>query len=78
MKDTLSLRCLVQALTELSQAQSKHDVAYKLFEDAGSYSWGYHGHSYIKAVEERATAFGERLDEYIDQRVQAVLEAKKD
>ena len=69
MKDTLPIRCLVEALQDVIEAEHEEREARDRYTEGGGYSWGYHGQSYIEAREKAAEAFGKRLDEYIDARI---------
>lgn len=70
--DSLSLRCLVQALGEFLEAEA---VERREREAFVGYSWDHFGQSLIKQREEAAAEFGKRLDEYIDTRIQAATGA---
>lgn len=78
MKDFSKIRCLVEALGELATAQAEERTAREKFIAGGGYSWGYHGQSYLKAIDKAAEELSTRLDEYIDERVQAALRTGED
>lgn len=71
--DPILIQCLIQSLQNAVEAKSEHDKAREEFSSSGGYSWGYHGRSYIQAVEDTSRDFGERLEQLIDARVQAAL-----
>jgi len=66
---TLEVECLVQALQEVMATRARHDHARAEYDRSGGYSWGYHGHHYVKVMEGAAEEFGNRLTELIDKRV---------
>lgn len=72
MRNTLEIECLVQSLENVVAAKQEHD---KAREEYTGYSWGYHGHSYVKRMEDAADDFQKRLDEYIEEKVRAVIGA---
>lgn len=70
MKNTLEIECLVQAFQNAVEAKVEHD---KARDEYTGYSWGYHGHSYVQAMENAADDLGKRLDELIEKRVLAAV-----
>lgn len=71
MNDTLDIRCLVEALTTMIQAEAEERKARDEYIEGGGTSWGYFGQRLIEAREKAAEQFGERLNEYIDARIEA-------
>lgn len=74
MRNTLEIECLGQALENYMSAKTAHDKARDSYE---GYSWGYHGHSFVQAMEDAAEDFQNRLDKYISEKVAQAL-ANKD
>lgn len=68
MKDTLTLRCLLQALQNFVEAEREEQDQRSAYL---GYSWDYFGQDYIQRREDAAAEFGKRLDEYIDRRIAA-------
>jgi hypothetical protein len=72
MKNDLELRCLVQALSNMMKAENDE---MRQREQYVGYSWDYFGRSYIEATEKATEDFAERLNAYIDARIEAKLKA---
>lgn len=72
--DTITVECVVQALQNMNEAKAVHDRERDSYIRGGGYSWGYHGHHYVRAMEEAAVEFQKILNEYIDARIMLKLE----
>lgn len=75
VKNTLEIECLVESLQRAIEARAEHDKARDSYD---GYSWGYFGHGYIKAMQDAADDFGNRLAAFIDQRIEEKISAALD
>lgn len=66
----LSIDAVMSAMANYAEAQSDHDVAREKYE---GYSWGYHGSSYIDAVNSAKERAQEVLEQYIEACVERAL-----
>lgn len=66
----LSIDAVMSAMADYASAQSEHDVARDKYE---GYSWGYHGSSYIDAVESAREHAQSVLEQYIEACVERAL-----
>lgn len=73
IKDTLTVRCLVEAFQEAAEAERQEKEARENYD---GYSWGYHGHRFIERRERAAEKLQRIFDEYIDQRIEAATGAR--
>lgn len=72
--DPFQMQILIDAFYQAVEARKDHD------RERASYtgsSWGYHGRYTIERMEEKSREAMEKLNEYIDSRIQAYLEIKK-
>ena len=69
-EDPFQLQVLLDAFAEYAEAKREHDRERESYQ---GYSWGYHGHSYVENMENRARECMMKLNEYIDSRVKAVI-----
>lgn len=76
IRDTLEIECLVQAFQNMIEAKNEHDDARKQFIDNGGYSWGYHGHHYVKSMEGAAEDLQTRLNGYIEKKVNEIIDLR--
>lgn len=65
-KDYSEIRCLAEAIGNLTEAQAEERKAREEYEGS---SWGYFGQSYFEAIDRAAEELTTRLNEYIDSRV---------
>lgn len=65
-KDHSEIRCLVEAIGNLTEAQANERKARDEYEGS---SWGYFGQSYFEAIDRASEELTTRLNEYIDGRV---------
>lgn len=75
MKDTLTVRCLVEAFQNAAEAEREEKEAREAYD---GYSWGYHGQGLIERRERAAEELQRIFDEYIDQRIKAALTTGED
>jgi hypothetical protein len=66
----LSIDAVMSAMADYASAQSDHDVARDKYQ---GYSWGYHGHSYIHAVDSAKEHAESVLEQYIQACVEKAL-----
>lgn len=67
----------VDSLIEsLESAISASVTERKAREEYSGYEWGYHGHYEIKERDEAVSAFAEGLNQYIDHRVNKILDER--
>ncbi len=66
------IQSLVDSLQSALAAMTERDAARDKYQ---GYEWGYAGYDLNKKADETAAVFGERLEELIDARVQAAIEA---
>jgi hypothetical protein len=75
MRDTLKAECVLTAVTRYIDAKVEHDLARSRYD---GYSWGYHGSSYIQAMEDAAEAFEKALADLIAANSQRQTEERSD
>lgn len=66
----LSIDAVMSAMANYAMAQGEHDVARDKYD---GYSWGYHGSSYIDAVESAQEHAERVLEQYIEACVERAL-----
>lgn len=71
IRDTLKSECVLDAIEQYMDAKLAHDKARDAHEEEGGYSWGYHGHNYIRRKEEAAEAFDKALMTLLDARLKS-------
>lgn len=66
----LSIDAVMAAMSEYAASQKRHDKARAEYE---GYSWGYHGWSYIRDVDESKVNAEKVLEQYIEACVQRAI-----
>ena len=61
---------VMDAFHVYGMAASENEIEERGYE---GYSWDYHGHDYLKAMEDAKKEAEIKLNEYIDQRIQLAL-----
>ncbi len=74
MNNEFSVKGLAEALDEYMQAKHKHDKARDAYD---GYSWGYAGRDEINRMDAALDAFNVKLDEFIENKVNSVLESRQ-
>lgn len=69
---------LIEALTDALNKKSKHDTALEQYAESGGYEWGHHGYWERRGMDEAFQHFGDKLERYIDQRIDQKLKEKSD
>jgi hypothetical protein len=67
--DTLEIECIIDSI-RYSNAKASHDKARDNYD---GHSWGYHGYYFIEKVDKAAQVVKDRLEEYINSKVEEIL-----